>query len=31
MTIGEQSGKQYTVEWLDKPKALNEGEQIDEE
>lgn len=31
VTIGEQSGKQYTVEWLDNPKALNEGEQIDEE
>lgn len=30
VTIGEQSGKQYTVEWLDKPKTQNEGEQIDE-
>lgn len=31
VTIGEQSGKQYTVEWLDKPKTQNEGEKINEE
>ena len=31
VTIGEQSGKQYTVEWLDKPKTQNEGVKINEE
>lgn len=31
LKIGKLSGKQYTVEWIDKPKTQNEGDKTDEE